>query len=47
MQAMQVTYGLATAADVAFYSYIYRLVEEASFQRVVRPWPPLSRSPNS
>ena len=36
MQAMQVTYGLSTAADVAFYSYIYRLLEEADYQLVVR-----------
>jgi len=36
MKAMQVTYGLSTATDVAFYTYIYRLIEEEAYQRVVR-----------
>jgi len=38
MKAMQVTYGLSTATDVAFYTYIYRLIEEEAYQRVVRTW---------
>jgi hypothetical protein len=36
MQVMQVTYGLSTAVDVVFFTYIYRLVKAADYQRVVR-----------
>jgi len=36
MQLMQVTYGLATAAQISFFSYIYRLVPQDEYQRVVR-----------
>ena len=35
MQLMQVTFGLATAAQVSFYSYIYQLVSQDDYQRVV------------
>jgi hypothetical protein len=35
MQLMQVSYGLATAAQVAFFAYIYRLVPQDDYQRVV------------
>jgi len=34
MQAMQVTYGLATATEIAYYSYIYGMVEKEHFQKV-------------
>ena len=34
MQVMQVTYGLATATEIAYYSYIYALVEKEHFRRV-------------
>lgn len=34
MQWMQVTYGLATATEVAYYSYIYAVVDVQHFQKV-------------
>lgn len=34
MQLMQFTFGLATASEVAYYSYIYSVVEPAQYQRV-------------
>lgn len=34
MQLMQITFGLATASEVAYYSYIYSVVEPAQYQRV-------------
>ena len=34
MQVMQMTYGLATATEIAYYSYIYAMVDEEHFQRV-------------
>lgn len=34
MQLMQVFFGLATASEVAYYSYIYSIVEPAQYQRV-------------
>ncbi|KAM3857257.1 thiamine transporter 1 [Diretmus argenteus] len=34
MQLLEFFYGLATATDVAYYSYIYSVVEPAQYQRV-------------
>lgn len=34
MQLMQFTFGLTTASEVAYYSYIYSVVEPAQYQRV-------------
>lgn len=34
MQVMQITYGLATATEIAYYSYIYALVEKEHFKKV-------------
>lgn len=34
MQLMQFFFGLATASEVAYYSYIYSVVEPAQYQRV-------------
>ncbi len=34
MQAMQVAYGVATATEVAYYTYIYAKVEPRHFQKI-------------
>lgn len=34
MQLMQVTYGLASAAEIAYYSYIYAVVDESRYRQV-------------
>ncbi len=34
MQAMQVSYGVATATEVAYFTYIYAKVEPRHFQKV-------------
>lgn len=34
MQIMQLTYGIASAAEIAYYSYIYTVVDEEYYQRV-------------
>ena len=34
MQVMQITYGIATATEIAYYSYIYVLVEKEHFRKV-------------
>lgn len=34
MQFLELFFGLATATDIAYYSYIYSVVEPAQYQRV-------------
>lgn len=34
MQFMQITYGLASATEIAYYSYIYAMVEENHYRKV-------------
>ena len=34
MQLMQISYGIATAAEIAYYSYIYVLVSQVHFKKV-------------